>query len=171
MNKIDWNKVNIVEIAMPEYVYIWLRTQQCVSTILVPRFYGWDIPYELITQKRKDFEKEFWLDQYKLLLRNIIWTSKVKISLEDFMDKDLDGIRNNFYLFFFPNFIWDMYRSQNIYKRFAEENPELNEKLFRVHENNNLSVTKEESCLNLLYDAYLIMRQYPEVMTNYDLFK
>ncbi len=64
-----------------------------------------------------------------------------------------------------------MYRSQNMYKRFAEENPELNEKLFRAHENNTLSITKDESYLELLYSAYLIMRNYPEVMTNYDLFK
>ncbi len=171
MNKIDWNKVNTLEIAMPEYVYIWLRTQQCVSTILAPRFYNWDISYQEIIQKKEDFKEEFGLDQYKLLLRNIIWTSKVKISLEDFMLEDFEGIRNNFYLFFFPNFIWNMYRSQNMYKRFAEENPELNEKLFRAHENNTLSITKDESYLELLYSAYLIMRNYPEVMTNYDLFK
>jgi len=91
------------------------------------------------------------------------------LSFEEFLER-----QNNFYLYFNPGWVGDVYRKKDFYKKFATENPVLNEKL--LIEIQNLRANKEvmrlgmggilaEDIFNIshsLFEAYQIMINYAD---------
>lgn len=152
-----------------------------------------EFSYEYITTLRQEIIQNYWIDTYVNLLRESSWKSKSLLSFEDFYE--FPWVRNNIQCFFYDNYVWEVYRSQGFYKKFASENPELDQRLKELYNRKRIIYKKSEkdklelgNSLNydnrtnvykkyhahikmiLLYQAYKIMHWYNEVKTNHDLF-
>lgn len=152
-----------------------------------------EFSYEYITTLRQEIIQNYWIDTYIYLLKESIWKSKSLLSFEDFYE--FPWVRNNIHCFFFENYVWNVYRSQEFYKKFASENLELDQRLKELYHrkriiykksekenpelrhnlsyDNRLNVYKKYRAhikMRLLYQAYKIMLSYDEVKSNHDLF-
>ena len=124
--------------------------------------------YEYLISLRPYLISSYGRDAYEWLLVKSAWQAKSPILFSDFCE--FYELRNNFFMFFFDNFIGEMYRTQWFYIRFASENNPLNTKLMEIFSKGPLwrNVTKKQK--ELLYEAYLIMIKYDEVKNNQSLF-
>ncbi len=151
----------------------WVSSELPV-TINLSELISWNVSsilacsYEEIASMRDFLEhmygEEIGKAKYEKILVKYIWNSKSVVSEDDF--REFHDVRNNFSLFFSPNFIGDMYRKQPFYQRYATEKPESERYLRKNHNRWEWSVER----MKLLYKAYTTMIQYDEVSSNRDLF-
>lgn len=123
-----------------------------------------NLSYEEIVSMKDFLIQMYSEDKYEEILMKNIWNSKSVLSKEDFVQ--YHNIRNNFHLFFSPNFIGDIYRSQAFYHRYARENP-VDEANLRI---NCDTPHKIKGSMDKIYKAYTTMIEYNEVHSNRDLF-
>jgi hypothetical protein len=91
-----------------------------------------DLSYEEIVTMRGFLEHMYGKAMYEKILVKYIWNSKSVVSEDDF--REFHDVRNNFSLFFSPNFIGDMYRKQPFYKKYASKNLESDRYLRKNHD-------------------------------------
>lgn len=109
-------------------------------------------------------------DIYEKFMERLIWKSKEVIEKEDFVNTE---VSNNFKCFFESWWNGDGFRKRPIYEKFAQENPELNEKLLEMytHWDGQKKWWVDKNIRKIvLYDAYVIMKQYSNSGTNFFLF-
>lgn len=127
-----------------------------------------DLSYYYIVSLRQEIVKSYWINTYEYILKESIWKSKSVLSFGDFYK--FSWVRNNIHCFFYNNYIGEIYRSQSFYKKFASENPELDQKLKEIFYEKSSLHKLPRIHVKLLYQAYEIMLSYAEVKTNNDLF-
>lgn len=127
-----------------------------------------DLSYHFIVSIREEIVKSYWMNTYEYILKESIWKTKSVLSFGDFYK--FSWIRNNIHCFFYDNYIWEIYRSQSFYKKFATENPDLDQKLKEIFNNKTHFHKLSRVHVRLLYRAYQIMISYDEVKTNNNLF-
>lgn len=115
---------------------------------------------------RAELIQKFWLKTYEELLCRVVWQSKIPMTKEDF--GEFRFIWRNFHCYFLPNqsIVAMSYKGQKFYHRFAQEHPELNNTLQELEKK---KTPVDQSHLQLLYEAYIIMIGYDEVGSNYAL--
>lgn len=141
-------------------VLIWATASEAVNIL--------ELSYEYLSSHRDEIVERYGKNEYETYLKKSIWFSKSELTFADFLK--YPDIRNNFYLFFIPNFIGDIYRTQPFYARFEKEQPKLARKLRDIYTSSDVFDKKKYGEMILLYKAYQIMLSYSEVKTNNDLF-
>ncbi len=127
-----------------------------------------DLSYDSLVKIRELLVKRYGVETYAKMLQNVIWQSKIQVSMFDFCE--FCEIRNNFSVFFYEEFRGTKMRGQWFYQRFKKQHRENEKELLKIFGQGEYFDRRTLTQKALLYKAYMALLADDEVISNRQLF-